>query len=201
MKTQSGLLKTINTIINFFWNLQILFTIIVSLAIFFIPTFFEVKLSLKENGQFLFENDETYPIKIVDLTGMVEFNEDNFPMIYTEHFFLIVVLLLSLFLFYHFKKIINSITKNNSFEPINSKRFRYMGLSLFAMILVETLHFFFVQQKFIPLIQHKAVEINTSYSFIDHFDWYALFGGLIFLVLAEAFKEGFSLKQETELTI
>ncbi len=200
MKTQSSLLKTINKTINFFWWLHVLFTIFTAFSIPFVPPFFEFNFCLKDNGVFNAANGENYPIEITDLRGIAGFTDDFQPM-YSENIILFAVTLISLFIFYNFKKIVNSVTKNASFQWENYKRFRYIGFTFFALIILETIHFFTIRQQLSKLVQHDAIDVHLNFSIIDNFDWYAFFGGLFFLVLAELFKEGFSLKQETELTI
>ncbi len=200
MKAQSSLLKTINSIVNIFWWLQISITIIMTLFIQFIPPFFEFNFCLKENGVFNASNGEGYPIEVTDLRGVAYFIDD-FQPIYSENIFLLIVMLIGLFLFYNFKKIINSVTEKAAFEWENYKRFRYIGFTFFAIILLETIHFFTLERQLAKLLQHDAIDVHLSFSIFGNFDWYAFFGGLFFLVLAELFKEGFSLKQETELTI
>jgi len=73
MKTQSSLLKTINSIVNVFWWLHVLLAIIIPVVVPITPPFFEFSFCLKENGVFNAPNGENYPVEITDLTGIAYF--------------------------------------------------------------------------------------------------------------------------------
>lgn len=200
MKTPSKLLKIINTIINFFWGLLLFFTVTFIPITYFFPIPGEVNFNLRKTGEII-ANGEKYEIEITDAHGILNFPNEDYPNNLLEIFTFWGIILVSLFIFYQFKKVTNSVYQNSAFEFSNFKRIRWMGIAFFGFILIDTLHFFLVNNYYAEIIQLNEIAINTSYSFFSNLEVYDLFCGIGLIGLAEVFKEGFSLKQETELTI
>ena len=201
MKAPSNLLKTINIIINFFWGVLIFFTVLFIPVTYFFPLPIEVNFKLRDIGKIIDSNNEAYQIEITDAKGLIGFTNDDFTSGLPEILTFWGIVLVSLFIFYQFKKVTNSVTRNSTFELSNFKRIRWMGIAFFAFIIIDTIHFFMVNNYYAELIKFNAIAIDTSYNLFHNFNLYDFFCGIGLIGLSEVFKEGFSLKQETELTI
>lgn len=201
MKTQSSLLKTINSIFNVLWYLLIF------LSILLIPTFLlgelpiEVKFSLKQDGNLFSQNGEVYHLKFEEMTGVATFTGKGIKTPFSEVILFILVVITMLFGLFQLKKFINDIKNGIVFQKNSYRRLRYVGFAILFSGLLEMLDFFFIQNYYAQFISHEAIIIETGFNWLSDFGWSYLIFGLIFFVFAEAFKEGFALKQETELTI
>ena len=200
MKKQSKVLKIIVGLINILCFLQGLATAISLVLIPFIPPYFKFNFSVKTDGVFNSISGGEFPFVVPEVVGLAFFAE-NFEPNYLMNFCWFLLSLIALFLLFQFKDFINSVVENKTFVPENVQRFHYMSIACFTFLLVEALTFIFVEVPMAKLIQHESIIVNASYHFMSNFNWNICFLGLTFLVLAEAFKVGFSLKQETELTI
>ncbi len=200
MKKQSKSLKIIVGLINILCFFQGLGTAILLVLIPFLPPYFKFNYSMKTDGIFNSMNGEAFPFATPEVLGLALFTENAEPN-YLLNCYMFIMALILLFILFQFKDFINSVVENKAFDPRNYQRFRYMAMAFFIGIAVESLTFLFVEIPMAKLIQHDALVVNTNFNFSLNFNWYACFLGLTFLVLAEAFKVGFSLKQETELTI
>lgn len=200
MKKQSSSLKIIVVIINILCFLQGLLTAISLVLIPFLPPYFKFNYSLKTDALFNSFNGEEFSFAIPEVVGFAFF-EEGFQPNYLVNGYWFFMSLIALFVLFQFKDFVNSVAENKAFEPKNYLRFRYMSIAFFAIIIMEAIYFQFVEIPMAKLIQHESIAINTSYNFSLNFNWNALFLGLTFLILSVAFKEGFTLKQETELTI
>jgi len=170
-------------------------------VLYFVPLPQEVNFSLKKNGKIYSLDGKSYDFDMSIATGLIDFPNLDYPTPPVEYLYYIVLIGLTIFIFYQFKKIINSVTEKITFNKSNFRRLQKMGFALLFLALIELLYFFLVQNRYAEFIEHSAFLIKTRFNLFEHFDWYAFFCGLSLLVLAEVFKEGFSLKQETELTI
>ena len=200
MKKQSSSLKIIVLIINILCFLQGLLTAVSLVLIPFLPPYFKFNFSLKTDGLLSNLNGDGFPFAIPEVVGFAFF-EEGFKPNYLVNVYWFMMSLVVLFILFQFKDFVNSVAENKAFEPKNYLRFRHMGIAFFSIIIIEALYFLFVEIPMAKLIQHESIAINTSYNFSLNFNWQALFLGLTFLILAAAFKEGFALKQETDLTI
>jgi len=201
MKTPSSLLKTINGIVNVFWYLLAVLSILLIPVTYFFPSPVEINFQLKETGKIINDHDQKSQFELTDAVGIIDFPNDDFADGFANKISVWATLLIALFIFYQFKKVTNSVTQHSSFEFSNFKRIRWMGIAFFAFILNDTITFFFVHNQYVELIIHSAIEIDTSYSILSNFNPYDFFCGIGLIGLSEVFKEGFALKQETELTI
>lgn len=202
MKTPSNSVLTINTLFNIMWGLLLAFSIIlIPVSFFKTSPLLPIKVSVNETGIFTASDGKAYHLKFSTLDGQALFIDDtpNGPL--NERLFLIFLWSVLLIIFFQFKKLINQVAEGISFQEKSYKRLRYIGGLLLLTPILDIVYFFWIESRYAELITHNAFSIRTNFSFINDFDWYALIGGLTFLVLAEVFKEGFSLKQETELTI
>ncbi len=200
MKKKSKTLKIIVGLINILCFLQGFATAISLVLIPFIPPYFKFNFSVKADGVLDSISGGEFPFVIPEVVGLAFFAE-NFEPNYWMNFCWFLLSLILLFILFQFKDFVNSVAENKAFSPMNHQRFRYMAIAFFVALIVESLTFVFVEIPMAKLIQHDALNVNASYSFAQNFNWNICFLGLTFLVLSEAFKEGFSLKQETELTI
>lgn len=200
MKKQSKMLNIIVAIINVLCFLQGLGTAISLVLIPFLPPYFKFNFSVKTEGVFDAINGGEFPFTIPKVVGLAFFDQ-NFEPNYWMNGSWFILSLIILFILIQFKDFVNSVAENKAFIPENIQRFYYMGIACFAFLIVESLTFLFIEIPMAQLIQHESINIHTSYNFTSNFNWNLCFLGFTFLVLAEAFRVGFSLKQETELTI
>jgi len=201
MKTSSKSLKTINKIVNFLWLSYVFFAILVTASLYYIPLAQEFNFSLKENGKIYSSNGIPYDFEMSIAEGIVSFPNGVYPAPIMSYLYYFLFTGISIYIFYQFKKIINNVTEKITFNESNFLRLRKMGFALLSLVTIELLYFFLVQNLYADLVEHSAIVINTRFNLFKHFDLYGFFCGLGLIVLSEAFKEGFSLKQETELTI
>lgn len=201
MKKTSKSLKFINKTVNFFWWSYVVLTIAFIPLLYFMPLPQDINFSLKKHGKIYNADGKAYDFDMFIANGVIDFPNEDYPTPPVEYVYFIIIIGITLFIFYQFKKITNNIIDKVAFNESNFLRLRRMGLALLSLTVVELLYFFLVQNRYAELIEHSAFLIKTRFNLYRHFDWYAFFCGLGLLVLAEVFKEGFSLKQETELTI
>lgn len=200
IKKQSKILKVIVGLINILCFLQGLGTAISLVLIPFLPPYFRFNFSVNKDGLLGSIGGGKFPFVIPEVVGLAFFDKNFEPNYWMNcHWFLLS--LITLFILFQFKDFVNSVIEDKAFSPKNHQRFRYMAIAFFVAIILESLTFLFVEIPMAKLIQHDELVVNASYSFARNFNWNLCFLGLTFLVLSEAFKEGFSLKQETELTI
>ena len=200
IKKQSKILKLIVWLINILCFLQALATAISLVLIPFLPPYFKFNFSVKADGVLDSISGGEFPFAIPEVVGFAFFAE-NFEPNYWMNSCWFLLSLITLFILFQFKDFVNSVVEDKAFSPRNHQRFRYMAIAFFIALIIESITFLFVEIPMAKLIQHDALTVNASYSFTQNFNWNICFLGLTFLVLSEAFREGFSLKQESELTI
>ena len=200
VKKQSIPFKIIIAVINVLCLLQAIGTTIMLILIPFMPPSFRFNFSVSTDGLYAETSSASFPFVIPEMVG-IAFFEEEFPPNYMMNIYWFIISLITLYLLLEFKKFVDSVVEQKSFGYDNYKRFRHMGLAFLIALILDSIAFFVIDIPMAKLIQHDSIIINASYSFSKNFNWSLLLLGFTFIVLSEVFKEGFSLKQETDLTI
>ncbi|MEM1122865.1 MAG: DUF2975 domain-containing protein [Bacteroidota bacterium] len=200
-KSPSKLLLTINTIVNIScWLLIVIGMWALLLSPFSSATWFEFTFDIKEPIELNSMDGKTYDGYLTNMKGAAIFTEGMTALI-VQRVYNFLVNFLFICLIFNFKKFVNAITENQAFSQENYRRLRYMGGLLLLYILLKVSYFFLFVQAVLPQISHEAFNIQTTFSWREDIDWGAFVVGLIFLTMAEVFKEGLMLKEEATLTI
>lgn len=174
-----------------------------AISVIFIPfasPVFELNYHFLDPGSFDRADGSTFSFHTFNSRSAVSVSKESAPL-FTQSFYLVLQYLIGLFFLFQLKDLINSISEHKSFQLMNYKRLKYMGFALITHALIKVIHFFTVYQYLGEAISHPAIEVDTSFSPIQDFGWYPFLFGFILIILAEAFREGFLLKQEQTLTI
>lgn len=200
MRPPSKILKSINIIISISCFIMLLNGVLALVITPFLPPIFEFSFNLKELGVINGTDGNTYPFVSPPMKGLVWF-PDGFQPNYAQNVYIFLLYSLGVIFLFNFQKFTYSFISKRPFATENYKRLLFMGFALWGINLLEMIHFFLFQSELNGLISHDAIEVVSTYSLRYNFNWYYFIGGFIFLTLAEVFKEGYLLKQETELTI
>ena len=143
-------------------------------------------------------------IHLKDLKGKLvfeSFKKDVLPKAYYIKVGIMFFLsLFFIFIFYHLKGISQSIIDKEPFHQQNQKRLQSIGFALIILAFLGPLLKTIFNYHF-P-IDTTCLTVNSSNTFnLIGIDWTYLVIGLGTLFLAEVFKAGNELKEETELTI
>ena len=104
----------------------------------------------------------------------------------------LVFLILSLYITFLLKKILNSLSEGIPFTMENSKRIRLIS---YAIMVLSPLGFIF-NLLTDNIGQSKSFSVSLSFS-----DLATLFLGLIIFIIAEIFKEGYRMQEEQKLIV
>jgi hypothetical protein len=136
-------------------------------------------------------------VKILEANGKINFIETPTQLRIIYGIFMIMVLSITFFLFYTFRKFISNVYKGNAFARSNIhllKRISY-GLLIFWGLIVSytiTQHFLVAHH-----LQFNTVEISGNMKFYP----FVLLIALFLWVLSHIFMHGSQLEEESNLTI
>jgi len=197
--------QNIHSLFKFLFGFWIVFTLLLfPIARFSPSTFsFQTPLELKETIN-LASQESGELISLKGITGKIVFQSFKKDVLPKEYYFKVgIMFLLSLFfvfIFYHLKGISQSILDKQPFHQQNQKRLQYIGISLVILTFLTPMLKAIVNYH-LP-VDTACLTINSSHQInITGIDWTYLIIGLGTLFLAEVFKAGNELKEETDLTI
>jgi hypothetical protein len=140
----------------------------------------------------------------INLVGSINFRMASRMLVFLYFCTVFMILGVGLIIIHQLKQFLKTTIAGNPFEQANIKRIRIIGWTVIisqAIKLILGLGFWFYLK--------SPVQINGSsvslywHSFEGIFDdtFGVTFLGLVILVIAEIFREGFKLREEQELTI
>lgn len=97
---------------------------------------------------------------------------------------------------WHMKRIFKTLRSNEAFDAANVLRIRHIGLLLIVFAALQFLSNIIINRF---LLTHFTFEEGLQLTYAFKFSY--LFAGLVLIVVAEIFREGVNLKEETNLTI
>jgi hypothetical protein len=143
-------------------------------------------------------NDEHYLIPLQVKARFLVNNSDN--SFESKNLLLISVRFLKMIIlvafFYLLSKILKSVTKDNPFNPLNSRRLIAMGGLLVVQALIAFGHAFFVVHIFSTLQIEPALEFRPDFESVN-----SIFFGLLIMLLGFVFREATRIHEEQKLTV
>ncbi len=197
--------QKIHTFFNGLFIFWIIFTIaLIPLAILSPSTFkFTIPLELKEQAD-TFTGNLDSSLNLNNFRGQLSFENGPLPSTFYYHVGIIFIInLFLIFILLQLKKITTSVIRKTPFELANKNRLKYMGIALILLAFFKPIVYPFLAHTFnLPLDSPNCLTIAKSIK-VDllGIDWLYLTSGFVCLLLAEVFRVGNELKQETELTI
>jgi hypothetical protein len=107
-------------------------------------------------------------------------------------------ILMILFAIFQVKLMMDTVQKQNYWNPINAKRIQILGLLMFLAPLLIRLNNFLLEKYLIKVFAlDKLKFVNAD----DYSIWLWIVGGILCLTFANVLSKGNELKQENDLTI
>ena len=136
--------------------------------------------------------------------GIINVTNGNFYVPVDNNWLNILALLFSgiaicaviIFITYQLKLIFSSLSRNQPFSEPNVSRIRKIGFSLIVFSFLQFLSNIIINRF---LISHFSWDEGITLTYTFKFSY--LIAGIVLIMIAEIFKEGVSLKEETNLTI
>jgi len=200
-----GRFQKIHSFFKFLFGFWIVLTLLLFPIARFSPSTFSFQTPLQLKEAINLANPESGElISLKGLKGKIAFESFKKDVLPKEYYYKVGVMfclsLFFVFIFYHLKGISQSILDKKPFHPQNQKRLQYIGYTLvilaFLTPILKSIFSYHLPVDTTCLINNSSNNINLL-----GMDWTYLVIGLGTLFLAEVFKAGNELKQETDLTI
>lgn len=143
-------------------------------------------------------NDEHYLMPLQVKGRFLVNNSDN--SFESKNLLLIAIRFLKMIIlvafFYLLSRILKSVTNDNPFNPLNSRRLIAMGGLLVVQALVAFGHAFFVVHIFSTLQIEPALDFKPDFESVN-----SVFFGLLIMLLGFIFREATKIHEEQKLTV